>query len=159
MTKHKTLFLTQRGLQHQQWAMEAAPPELDLIMRRGTDREELLALLADAEFLISERTGMIDAEMIAAAPKLRLIQRLGRQTWDIDLDAARARAREVAREGTGNRALLPFAMPPAPERKTKEQVAIENAWKPDCKDAYKGLGLLAVVPLLANEIGEGTCRW
>ncbi|MFZ1770397.1 MAG: NAD(P)-dependent oxidoreductase [Caldilinea sp.] len=89
MTKHKTLFLTQRGLQHQQWAMEAAPPELDLIMRRGADREELLALLADAEFLISERTGMIDAEMIAAAPKLRLIQRLGRQTWDIDLDAAR----------------------------------------------------------------------
>ncbi len=77
----------------------------------------------------------------------------------IDLDAARARAREVAREGTGNRALLPFAMPPAPERKTKEQLAIEKAWKPDCKDAYKGLGLLAVVPLLANEIGEGTCRW
>jgi phosphoglycerate dehydrogenase-like enzyme len=89
MTKHKTLFLTQRGLQHQQWAMEGAPPELELIMRRGASREELLALLADAEFLISERTGVIDAEMIAAAPKLRLIQRLGRQTWDIDLDAAR----------------------------------------------------------------------
>ncbi len=89
MTKHKTLFLTQRGLQHQQWAMEAAPPELELIMRRGASREELLALLTDAEFLISERTGVIDAEMIAAAPKLRLIQRLGRQTWDIDLDAAR----------------------------------------------------------------------
>lgn len=89
MTKHKTLFLTQRGLQHQQWAMEGAPPELELIMRRGADREELLALLADAEFLITERTGVIAAEMIAAAPKLRLIQRLGRQTWDIDLDAAR----------------------------------------------------------------------
>jgi phosphoglycerate dehydrogenase-like enzyme len=89
MTKHKTLFLTQRGLQHQQWAMEGAPPELDLIMRRNPDRAELLALLAGAEFLITERTGVIDAEMIAAAPKLRLIQRLGRQTWDIDLDAAR----------------------------------------------------------------------
>ncbi len=89
MTKHKTLFLTQRGLQHQQWAMEGAPPELNLIMRRNPDRAELLALLADAEFLITERTGVIDAEMIAAALKLRLIQRLGRQTWDIDLDAAR----------------------------------------------------------------------
>lgn len=89
MTKHKTLFLTQRGLQHQKWAMEGAPAELELIMRRGASREELLALLADAEFLITERTGVIDAEMIAAAPKLRLIQRLGRQTWDIDLDAAR----------------------------------------------------------------------
>lgn len=89
MTKHKTLFLTQRGLQHQQWALEGAPPELELIMRRGAGREEVLALLADAEFLITERTGVIDAEMIAAAPNLRLIQRLGRQTWDIDLDAAR----------------------------------------------------------------------
>ncbi len=89
MTKHKTLFLTQRGLQHQRWALEGAPPELALVMRRGASREELLALLADAEFLITERTGVIDAGMIAAAPKLRLIQRLGRQTWDLDLDAAR----------------------------------------------------------------------
>jgi len=77
----------------------------------------------------------------------------------IDLDAARARARQVAREGSGNRAILPFPMPPAPERKTKEQIAIEKAWKPACKDAYKGLGLLAVIPLVANEFGEGTCRW
>ncbi|MBZ0248394.1 MAG: hypothetical protein K8F93_01950, partial [Burkholderiales bacterium] len=77
----------------------------------------------------------------------------------IDLEAAKARAREIAREGTGNRALLPFPMPPAPEKKTKEQIAIENARKPECKDAYKGLGLLAVVPLIANEFGEGNCRW
>lgn len=77
----------------------------------------------------------------------------------IDLEAAKARARQVAREGSGNRALLPFPMPPAPERKTREQVAIEKAWKPDCKDAYKDMGLLAVVPLIANEFGEGNCRW
>jgi phosphoglycerate dehydrogenase-like enzyme len=89
MTAHKTLFLTQRGLQHQEWAMQGAPPELSLIMRRDPSREELLSLLADAEFLISERSGVIDAGMIQAAPKLRLIQRLGRQTWDLDLDAAR----------------------------------------------------------------------
>jgi phosphoglycerate dehydrogenase-like enzyme len=69
--------------------MEGAPPELELVMRRGAGREEILSLLADVEFLITERTGVIDAEMIAAAPKLRLIQRLGRQVWDIDLDAAR----------------------------------------------------------------------
>ena len=37
--------------------------------------------------------------------------------------------------------------------------AIENARKPDCRTAYKDLGLLAVVPLVANEFGEGTCRW
>jgi hypothetical protein len=77
----------------------------------------------------------------------------------IDLEAARARAREIAREGTGNRAILPFPMPPLPERKSKEELAIEKAWKPDCRDAYKSLGLLAVVPLIANEFGEGKCRW
>ncbi|MGZ5102276.1 MAG: hypothetical protein ACXWGX_17245, partial [Usitatibacter sp.] len=77
----------------------------------------------------------------------------------IDLDAARRRAREMAREGTGNRAALPFPMPPVPERKSKMETAIENARKPDCRTAYQSLGLLAVVPLVANEFGEGTCRW
>jgi phosphoglycerate dehydrogenase-like enzyme len=89
-TKHKTVFLTQRGLRHQQSALKAAPPELDVDIRRSPARDELLALLAEAEFLISERSGTIDAELIAAAPNLRLIQRLGIQTWDIDLTAARA---------------------------------------------------------------------
>lgn len=90
MAKHRTVFLTQRGLQHQEWALAAAPAELDIAMRRDASRDELLGLLADAEFLISERAGVIDAGMIEAAPKLRLIQRLGIQTWDIDLEAARA---------------------------------------------------------------------
>jgi phosphoglycerate dehydrogenase-like enzyme len=90
-TRHKTLFLTQRGQRHQQWALEAAPPELDLTIRRDPPPEELPALLREAEFLISERTGVIDAAMLQAAPHLRLIQRLGIQTWDIDLAAAAAR--------------------------------------------------------------------
>ena len=89
-TSHKVVFLTQRGLRHQEWALEAAPPELDIAMRRDPPRAELLTLLDTAEFLISERTGAIDAELIAAAPNLRLIQRLGIQTWDINLTAARA---------------------------------------------------------------------
>jgi hypothetical protein len=77
----------------------------------------------------------------------------------LDADALRRRAGQMAREGTGNRALLPFPMPPQPERKTKEQIAIEKARKPDCRDAYKDLGLAAIVPLIANEFGEGKCRW
>lgn len=88
MNKHKTLFFTQRGLRHQEWALKAAPAVLEITMRREVSRAETLELLTDTEFLISERTGVIDAEMIAAAPKLRLIQRLGRQTWDIDVAAA-----------------------------------------------------------------------
>jgi hypothetical protein len=77
----------------------------------------------------------------------------------LDLDAMRKRAGSLAREGTGNRAALPFPMPPLPERKTKEQIAIENARKPDCRTAYQSLGLAAIVPLIANEFGEGNCRW
>ena len=78
----------------------------------------------------------------------------------IDLDAARKRARELAVEGSGQRAVFPFLMPaPPPEYKSKEAIAIEKARKPDCKTAYKDLGLLAVVPLIANEFGEGNCRW
>src|SRR5258708_1198140 len=77
----------------------------------------------------------------------------------LDLDAIRKRAAAMTRQGTGNRAALPFPMPPLPERKTKEQIAIENARKPDCKTAYQALGLAAIVPLIANEFGEGNCRW
>ena len=87
-TKHKVVFLTQRSSLYQQRALEAAPPELDITIRRVPSREEWLALLAKTEFLISERSGTLNATRLL--PNLRLIQRLGIQTWDIDLTAARA---------------------------------------------------------------------
>jgi phosphoglycerate dehydrogenase-like enzyme len=90
MSPHRVLFLTQRGQRHQQAALDAAPPDLDIAARRDPTREEVLALLPDAEVLISERTGAIDAGLIAAGRNLKLIQRWGSQTWDIDLPAARA---------------------------------------------------------------------
>jgi hypothetical protein len=77
----------------------------------------------------------------------------------IDLETARKRASEIARQGVGQRALLPFPMPAPPPRKSKTEEALEKARKPDCRTAYQGLGLLAAVPLIANEFGEGTCRW
>ena len=77
----------------------------------------------------------------------------------LDTDALRARAASLAREGSGQRALLPFPMPPVPEKKSTVEAAIEAARKPDCRTAYQGLGLLAAVPLIANEFGEGNCRW
>ena len=52
-------------------------------------QQQIIDLLPGKEFLISERTGEIDAEIIAAGKELRLIQRLGSQTWDIDVQAAR----------------------------------------------------------------------
>lgn len=91
MTRHKTLFLTERSPYHQQRALASAPPELDVTMLRTPTREALINHLPQTEFLISERAGVIDGAIMAAAPQLRLIQRLGSLTHDIDLDAARAR--------------------------------------------------------------------
>jgi len=50
---------------------------------------------------------------------------------------------------------MPSVAPP----KSRVETALEKARKPDCRDAYKHFGLAAIVPLLANEFGEGTCRW
>jgi hypothetical protein len=77
----------------------------------------------------------------------------------IDPEAIRSRAGELTRQGAGRRALLPFPMPLPPEKKSKLETAIENARKPDCNTAYRDLGLLAVVPLIANEFGDGSCKW
>lgn len=76
----------------------------------------------------------------------------------IDLEATRKRAREIAGEATSTRGILP-ALPPPPEKKSKESVALEKAIKPDCRTAYAGMGLLAVPALVASTIGDGGCRW
>jgi phosphoglycerate dehydrogenase-like enzyme len=89
MSTHPTLFITHRGLFHQQGALEAAPSGFDVSMVRSPSKEEILALLPGKEFLITERSGIIDKELIQAGKDLRLIQRLGSQTHDIDLNAAK----------------------------------------------------------------------
>ena len=76
----------------------------------------------------------------------------------VGLDAARKRASQLAREGTGQRALLPFPMPAPPERKTRPRKRWRRRASPIAA-RIKDLGLLAAVPLIANEFGEGTCRW
>jgi len=85
-----TLFLTHRGHFHQQRILAAAPENLEISLRRDASKVEILRLLPEMEFLITEREDLIDADMIAAGRKLRLIQRLGSQTYDIDLAAAKA---------------------------------------------------------------------
>jgi len=76
----------------------------------------------------------------------------------LDLEAARQRAREIA--SGSYHGVVPVIPPPPPvERKSKLAQAIEKAAKPDCRDAYAGLGLLAVVPLTVATIGNGGCRW
>ena len=87
---HPTIFTTNRSPFHQQRALAAAPPELSVTMLHHPTYEDLLPHLAQAEYFISEREGMIDAKTIQAAPKLKLILRLGSMTYDIDVEAAKA---------------------------------------------------------------------
>jgi len=85
---HKVVFRTDRGLRHQQDALAAVPSNLEITMLRHPDKATLMAHLADAEFLISERVGVIDSEILHHVPNLKLIQRLGSLTYDIDLETA-----------------------------------------------------------------------
>ncbi|HEX7100163.1 MAG TPA: phosphoglycerate dehydrogenase [Acidimicrobiia bacterium] len=60
--------------------------EVDLAV--GVERSELMGRLADAEGLIVRSATQVDAEMIAAAPRLRVIGRAGIGVDNIDLAAA-----------------------------------------------------------------------
>jgi phosphoglycerate dehydrogenase-like enzyme len=87
--KYRVVFTTERGHRHQEAALAAAPEVLDIVMLRHPDRETLSRHLAEADYLISERSGTVDFRMIKAAPKLKMILRLGSVTHDIDIVAAR----------------------------------------------------------------------
>jgi phosphoglycerate dehydrogenase-like enzyme len=86
--KHKVIFTTDRGVRHQQDALAAAPPGLEVTILRRPDKTTLMGSLAQAEFLISERFGVLDSDLFQHAPHLKLVQRLGSLTHDIDLEAA-----------------------------------------------------------------------
>jgi phosphoglycerate dehydrogenase-like enzyme len=92
MAKPLLVFVTERGPRHQDSALKVAPGDVEVTMLRSPDPDELKQALATARYLVSERRGRIGADVMAAAPDLRLILRLGALTHDIDLDAARARA-------------------------------------------------------------------
>ncbi len=82
----------------------------------------------------------------------------------LDLDAMRNRARDMgsarASEGSGPRTVLPFPTPSPEVLKSKEARIFDKALKrPDCRDAYAGFGLAAVVPLVADAISNKGCKW
>jgi hypothetical protein len=114
---------------------------------------------ASREELVAPRTPARPAPPVPSPPQRRANEDYDPTKPSISAEEMRRRASQIAREGTGQRALLAFPMPAPPERKSKTEEALEKARKPDCRTAYQGLGLLAAVPLIANEFGEGTCRW
>lgn len=78
----------------------------------------------------------------------------------LDLDAIRNRARNMPSEGSGPRTVFQFPTPPPQAIKSKDAKIFDKALKrPDCRDAYAGLGLAAVVPLVADAITNKGCKW
>ena len=78
----------------------------------------------------------------------------------LDLDAIRNRARNMPSEGSGPRTVFQFPTPPPQAIKSRDAKIFDRALKrPDCRDAYAGLGLAAVVPLVADAITNKGCKW
>ena len=78
----------------------------------------------------------------------------------LDLDATRRLARAINRApvtASRGRALI-FTSPP-PETESRLGRAIAKAAQPDCRDAFAGLGLLALPILIAEAITDTGCRW
>lgn len=61
----------------------------------------------------------------------------------------------TARRGTGAIDLIP----PPPERKSKLEQSIEESANKDCRKAYSGVGILAVVPLAIDSVRGKGCKW
>jgi (S)-sulfolactate dehydrogenase len=59
------------------------------------DRARLLEIMADADAIIVRDRTQVDAELIAAAPRLRTVGRLGVGTDNLDLEALEARGARV----------------------------------------------------------------
>jgi D-3-phosphoglycerate dehydrogenase / 2-oxoglutarate reductase len=68
----------------------------------GPDRPKLLAAVADADALLVRSATTVDAEVLAAAPKLKIVARAGVGLDNVDVDAATARGVLVVNAPTSN---------------------------------------------------------
>ncbi len=102
MTLPNVLFTTGRAERHQQANLNAAPEGLHITMLREPDADTLKTHVERADYWISERRGTINAEVLDSAPNLKLIQRVGTLTYDIDLSAAQSRRIIVCEQPLGS---------------------------------------------------------
>ena len=79
------------------------PPGLVLEHAEGRDRAHLLAIVAEADVIVSGQIP-VDAELLRAAPRARLLHKWGVGVDNFDLEAARAQRVTVART-TGSNAM------------------------------------------------------
>jgi D-3-phosphoglycerate dehydrogenase / 2-oxoglutarate reductase len=72
-------------------AVEALGPEVTIRHVNGADRAALLPALADADAVLIRSATFIDAEALAAAPKLKVVARAGIGLDNVDVPACSAR--------------------------------------------------------------------
>jgi D-3-phosphoglycerate dehydrogenase len=91
---HKVAFLDVMDAKVQHEIRSQLPPGFSLQFGETGDRREQMAMIADAEFILTAVA--VDAEMIKSAPKLKLLHKWGIGVDKFDLDAARAARVPVA---------------------------------------------------------------
>jgi D-3-phosphoglycerate dehydrogenase len=91
---HKVAFLDVMDAKVQHEISSQLPPGFSIQFGETGDRREQMAMIADAEFILTAVA--VDAEMIKSAPKLKLLHKWGIGVDKFDLDAARAARIPVA---------------------------------------------------------------
>lgn len=96
MSKYTVLLADPKQASDFEWINVLAPAQDLHILAPGENSEEgFLALLPQADAIVTQYRP-ITAEIMDAAPRLKLIQRYGSRPDDVDLEAARARGVAVA---------------------------------------------------------------
>ena len=91
---HRVAFLDVMDAKVRDEIRSELPPGFSIDFAETADRREHLAMIADADFILTSVA--VDAEMIRAAPKLKLLHKWGIGVDKFDLDAARAAGVPVA---------------------------------------------------------------
>ncbi|MEO6828083.1 MAG: phosphoglycerate dehydrogenase [Microbacteriaceae bacterium] len=82
--------------------VDALGPDFDIRNVDGTDRPALLSALSEAQAILVRSATKIDAEALAAAPKLRVVARAGVGLDNVDIKAATAAGVMVVNAPTSN---------------------------------------------------------
>ena len=77
-------------------------PNIDVVVRPGMKPEELLAEIKDADALVIRSATKVTAELIAAAPRLKVVGRAGTGLDNVDIPAASKRGIVVMNTPGGN---------------------------------------------------------
>src|SRR6187455_85014 len=83
-------------------AIDVLAYDFDVRHVDGTDRTALLAALAEADAVIVRSATQIDAEAVAAAPRLKVVARAGVGLDNVEVPAATARGVMVVNAPTSN---------------------------------------------------------